>query len=74
MTIREYIAGQDEAIRPRLTEIYDTIRAAIKMVPGVAPEDVTMIRIRSTLDMDVIQVSENLLSCVSIVSTSLLPS
>lgn len=43
----------------------DTIRAAIKMVPGVAPEDVTMIRIRSTLDMDVIQVSENLLSYVS---------
>ena len=29
MTIQEYIAGQDEAIRPRLTEIYDTIRAAI---------------------------------------------
>ena len=29
MTIQEYIAGQDEAIRARLTEIYDTIRAAI---------------------------------------------
>jgi len=37
-----------------------TIQATIKMVPGVAPEDVTMIRINSTLAMDVIWISENL--------------
>ena len=29
MTIPEYISGQDEAIQPRLMEIYSTIRAAI---------------------------------------------
>ncbi len=29
MTIQEYIAEQDESIRPRLTILYDTIRAAI---------------------------------------------
>ncbi len=29
MTIREYIDGQDESIRPRLNAVYDTIRAAI---------------------------------------------
>ena len=29
MTIQEYIDGQEQLIRPRLTAIYDTIRAAI---------------------------------------------
>ncbi|MBR2717017.1 MAG: DUF1801 domain-containing protein [Oscillospiraceae bacterium] len=29
MTIPEYISQQDEAIRPRLTAVYDAIRAAI---------------------------------------------
>jgi len=29
MTIHEYIDGQEQSIRPRLTAIYDTIRAAI---------------------------------------------
>ena len=29
MTIREYIASQDESIRLRLNAVYDTIRAAI---------------------------------------------
>ena len=29
MNIREYIDSQDKSIRPRLNEIYDTIRAAI---------------------------------------------
>ena len=29
MTIPEYISRQDEAIRPRLTAVYDTIRTAI---------------------------------------------
>ncbi len=29
MNIQEYIDGQDEAIRPRLTDIYRTIRTAI---------------------------------------------
>ena len=29
MTIQEYISGQDEAIQPRLIEVYNTIRAAI---------------------------------------------
>ena len=38
-----------------------TIQAAIKMVPAKAPEEVTMIRIGSTLAMDTIYVSENLL-------------
>lgn len=38
-----------------------TIQATIKMVPAVAPEDVTMIRINSTLAMDTIWISENLL-------------
>lgn len=41
-----------------------TIQATIKMVPGVAPEDVTMIRIRSTMHMDTIWVSESLLDTV----------
>lgn len=39
-----------------------TIQAAIKMTPAKAPEDVTVIRIRSTLDMDTIWISENLLA------------
>jgi len=38
-----------------------TIQATIKMVPGVDPKDVTMIRIGSTLAMDTIWISENLL-------------
>ena len=29
MTIREYIDNQDEAVRPRLDAVYETIRAAI---------------------------------------------
>ncbi len=39
-----------------------TIKAAVKMVPGKAPEEVTMIRIRDTLHMSRIEVSENLLN------------
>lgn len=38
-----------------------TIQATIKMVPGIEPKDVTVIRIGSTLDMDTILISENLL-------------
>ena len=41
-----------------------TIQAAIKMVPGVEPENVSVIRIRSTMHMDTIWVSENLLETV----------
>lgn len=37
-----------------------TIQAAIKMTPGVYPENITMIRISHTLDLDTIWVSENL--------------
>lgn len=29
MTIREYISGQDEAVRSRLTAVYDAVRTAI---------------------------------------------
>jgi len=29
MTIQEYIDGQDEALRPRLTAVYDVIRSAV---------------------------------------------
>lgn len=39
----------------------ETIQAAIKMTPAKPPEDITMIRIASTLKMDTIWVSENLL-------------
>ena len=39
----------------------ETIQATIKMVPAKQPEEVTMIRIGSTLAMDVIWVSENLI-------------
>ncbi|MBQ3865144.1 MAG: hypothetical protein II781_04830, partial [Clostridia bacterium] len=39
----------------------ETIQATIKMTPAKSPEEITMIRIESTLAMDVIQVSENLL-------------
>lgn len=38
-----------------------TLQAAVKMTPGKAPEDVTMIRIRDTLSLSEIQISENLL-------------
>ncbi len=38
-----------------------TIQATIKMVPGKTPEEITMIRIGSTLDMDTIWISENML-------------
>lgn len=41
-----------------------TIQAAVKMTPAKRPEDVTMIRIGSTLAMDAIWVSENLLDRV----------
>lgn len=43
----------------------ETIQATIKMTPAKAPEDVTMIRIASTLAMDTIWVSENLLDQVA---------
>lgn len=39
----------------------ETIQATIKMTPAKPPQDVTMIRIESTLAMDRIWVSENLL-------------
>lgn len=39
----------------------ETIQATIKMTPAVAPEDITMIRIGSTLAMDTIWVSENMI-------------
>lgn len=39
----------------------ETIQATIKMTPGKAPEEITMIRIESTLAMERIWVSENLL-------------
>lgn len=38
-----------------------TIQAAIKMVPKKEPEEITMIRIRDTMSLDKILVSENLL-------------
>lgn len=38
-----------------------TIQATIKMVPAKSPEEVTMIRIGSTLAMDTILISENML-------------
>lgn len=41
-----------------------TIQATIKMVPAKSPEEVTMIRINSTLAMDTIWVSENLTEIV----------
>jgi len=37
------------------------IQACIKMVPGKEPDEISMIRIGSTLDMDVIWISETLL-------------
>ena len=39
----------------------ETIQATIKMTPAKTPEEITMIRIASTLAMDTIWVSENLL-------------
>ena len=42
----------------------ETIQATIKMTPAKAPRDVTMIRIESTLAMEKIWVSENLLPWV----------
>ena len=42
----------------------ETIQATIKMTPGKAPEEITMIRIRETLAMDTIWVSENLLPTI----------
>ena len=42
----------------------ETIQATIKMTPGKAPEEITMIRIRDTLAMDTIWVSENLLPTI----------
>ena len=42
----------------------ETIQATIKMTPGKAPEEITMIRIRDTLSMDTIWVSENLIPAV----------
>lgn len=39
----------------------ETIQATIKMTPAVAPEQITMIRIGSTLAMDTIWVSENMI-------------
>lgn len=41
-----------------------TIQATIKMVPGRKPEEITMIRIGSTLALDTIWVSENLIETV----------
>ena len=41
-----------------------TIRAAVKMVPDKEPADVTVIRIKNTLSMRTIEVSENLLDAV----------
>ena len=38
-----------------------TIQAAIQMTPGRSPREITMIRIKNTLELGVIQVSENLL-------------
>lgn len=43
----------------------ETIQATIKMTPAKLPEEVTMIRIASTLAMDTIYVSENLLDEVA---------
>jgi hypothetical protein len=41
-----------------------TIKAAVKMVPGKQPGEVTMIRIKNTLTMSRIEVSENLLPVI----------
>lgn len=41
-----------------------TIQATIKMTPGKTPEEITMIRIGSTLALDTIWVSENLIETV----------
>lgn len=41
-----------------------TIQAAIKMVPEKRPEEITMIRIRDTLSLDTVWVSENLLPLI----------
>ena len=41
-----------------------TAQAAVKMTPGKAPEDVRVIRIRDTLSMGSLEVSENLLPLV----------
>ena len=38
-----------------------TIQAAIQMMPGKPPEEITMIRIKNTLELGVIEISENLL-------------
>lgn len=43
----------------------ETIQATIKMTPAKSPEEITMIRIASTLAMDTIYVSENLLDEVA---------
>lgn len=45
-----------------------TIQATIKMVPAKAPDEVTMLRIRDTLAMDTIWVSENLVEQVKQIS------
>ncbi len=42
-----------------------TLQAAVKMTPGRVPADVRVVRIRDTLTMDEIEVSENLLPVVS---------
>jgi hypothetical protein len=42
-----------------------TVQAAVKMTPGRDPADVRVVRIRDTLTMDEIEVSENLLPVVS---------
>lgn len=42
----------------------ETIQATIKMTPAKSPEEITMIRIESTLAMDTIWVSENLVPVV----------
>ena len=39
----------------------NTIKATIKMVPAKPPEEVTMIRIQSTLALDTIWISENMI-------------
>ena len=37
------------------------MQAAVKMTPAKAPQDVTMIRIRDTLSLHEIEISENLI-------------
>lgn len=46
-----------------------TVQAAIKMVYGRSPEDVTVIRIKDTLSMETIEISESLLAAASEKST-----